>query len=351
MTASRAVSPRSAALERLLRTLAGRYVLAGQHNYIVAPDAWTDRAERITGRRPIVWGCDLSFLYTGHEPQRIQHCGPANLTPPGEEVAFLEVDLDDLRRRLVARAIELDRTGHIVTLMWHCPWPTFGQGGPWESIWAMDDRPGDDAWAELTSPGTELHRRWQRQVDEIVPYLAGLRDADVPVLWRPYHEMNGVWFWWGSKPGPRGFAALWRMLHDRLADHHGLDNLLWVWNANAPRDRVGDEAWAYADYYPEPERVDVLAADVYRNDYRRSHHDELVELAAGRPIALGEVGQMPTPEVLDAQKQWVWFMPWGIHLEKYNAPDDVRRLYADPRVLTAGDVLREGDEYRLSSDV
>ena len=53
-------------------------------------------------------------------------------------------------------------------------------------------------------------------MDVIAWFLAQLREAGVPVLWRPYHEMNGGWFWWGKKTGQPGYAALYRMLFERL---------------------------------------------------------------------------------------------------------------------------------------
>ena len=42
-------------------------------------------------------------------------------------------------------------------------------------------------------------------MNTVIPYLRQLRDARIPILWRPYHEMNGVWFWWCAKPGENGF--------------------------------------------------------------------------------------------------------------------------------------------------
>ncbi len=48
----------------------------------------------------------------------------------------------------------------------------------------------------------------------------------MPVLWRPYHEMNGKWFWWGGRPGAENYTKLYRMLFDRLTNFHGLNNLI-----------------------------------------------------------------------------------------------------------------------------
>ena len=59
-----------------------------------------------------------------------------------------------------------------------------------------------------------------------------------------------------------------------------------------------------------------------------------MELADGKPIALGEIGGMPTPEILDAQPGWVWFMEWGELLTSTNTTEQIMALYNDPRTLT-----------------
>jgi len=59
----------------------------------------------------------------------------------------------------------------------------------------------DKEWEELITPGTKLNSRWINRVDTIATYLKELQALGVPVLWRPYHESNGVWFWWGNRKG------------------------------------------------------------------------------------------------------------------------------------------------------
>ncbi len=105
-------------------------------------------------------------------------------------------------------------------------------------------------------------------------------------------------------------------------------------NPNAPRGNTGPlEA-----YFPGLEYVDILAADVYGNDYKQSHHEDMLKLAQGKPIALGECGQLPTPEILEKQPMWTWFMCWSGFLYKKNEPEAVKELYDAERVLTLGDV-------------
>ena len=306
-------SPAAEARLSLLGQISGRFTLSGQHNPPRELSAYSDEAAEIAGAYPAVWGQDFGFAADG------------------------DMDGVNFRPSVIEGALAQHAAGSVVTLMWHAVRPTQDEPVTFDgSICA--GRLADHDWDDLLSEGTATRRRWEAQVDVIAGYLAQLRDADVPVLWRPYHEMNGSWFWWGGRPGPHGYAALYRQLFDRLTHEHGLDNLIWVWNANAPRNDPGDDAAAYADFYPGHDVVDVLAADVYGNDYARSHHDDLLALAQGRPIALGEVGVLPTPTTLEAQPGWAWFMTWTGFLTRENRPEAVQALYAAARVLNREDL-------------
>ncbi len=297
-------SPEARALLRYLGGISGRRILSGQHNYTMNRSSYSDRAGAIAGKYPAVWGSDF-----GHGP---------------ESLAQRQTMIDEAKRQ--------HAQGGIITLMWHAVRPIDEETAGWKE--SVQSQLTPEQWNELMTPNTPLHRRWLAQVDGIAAYLRQLRDAKIPVLWRPYHEMNGGWFWWGQKKGERGYKALWRLMHDRLTNHHQLNNLLWVWNANAPNQ------WAdpYAEYYPGHAYVDVLAVDVYSADYKQSHYNDLLKLAAGRPIALGEVGEMPTASVLATQPKWTWFMTWPSHLEENNKPEGIKALFNDARVLTRDEV-------------
>ena len=352
-------------LFRFIQDIQGVYTLSGQHNFAGKGSDYTDQLEEISGRKAIVWGSDFSFCVEGEDAMRFQHCGPANLpaipwqrfrtirdsTAGGDttehprraprEPEFLDITLDEARSRTIEEIKSSYAEGHIITLMWHGCFPADGDCCEGSSIWAMEDRPTPEEWNELVTEGTALNDAWKEGADKIAGYLKQLRDAGIPVLWRPYHEMNGVWFWWCNQRGEQGFRRLWIMMYDYFTNHHELNNLLWVWNTNAPRDIPGDEAWAYRDFFPGIDYVDILAADVYRNDYRQSHHDRLVELAEGKPIALGEVGEIPSLEIMEQQPQWSWFMPWGWILFISNEPEQIREVYLSERVLTLDEVTMD----------
>ena len=258
-----------------------------------------DRIEDASGQVPMIWGGDLAW----DAPQVV-------------EIATREW-----------------RRGHIVTLMWHV-------NRPFDRTPVVDFKnqtQGDFSqaqWDELVTPGTEMNRMWTEQADSIAGYLKILRDRHIPVLWRPYHEMNGEWFWWGWREGEKGFTALWKMMYERFVNYHHLDNILWVWNANAPRDIPGDTARAYDLYYPGNEYVDVLATDVYNRDWKQSHHDQLVSLGKGKLIALGEIGSLPSPEQLKKMDRFAWFMVWtGFTSDKYNSLDELKAIFSMPNVI------------------
>jgi mannan endo-1,4-beta-mannosidase len=183
-----------------------------------------------------------------------------------------------------------------------------------------------------------LNKRWEAQVDKIAGYLKQLQEAKVPVLWRPYHEMNGLWFWWGDKKGPEGYQALWKMMFERFTNVHHLNNLLWVWNANAPRDIPFDQAYPYHHFYPGHAYVDVLATDVYHFDYEDRDYLELLELAEGKLIALGECGELPNTRILQVQPGFSWFMVWANWIQIDNSPQRVKEIYDHPQVITHDEV-------------
>jgi mannan endo-1,4-beta-mannosidase len=349
-------------LFNFIQDIQGEYTLSGQHNFAGKGSDYTDQLEEITGKKAIIWGSDFSFCVEGEDAMRYQHCGPANLPAipwerfkarrdsiaRGDSVAprsrlprdpeFLDITLEEARdismKEIKARHAE----GHIITLMWHGCFPTDGVCCEGSSIWAMEDRPSPEQWEELVTDGSELNDAWKLGADKIAGYLKELQDADIPVLWRPYHEMNGVWFWWCNHKGEQGFKRLWIMMYDYFTNHHQLNNLIWVWNTNAPRDIPGDEAWPYEDFFPGIDYVDILAADVYRNDYKQSHHDDLVAIAKGKPIALGETGEIPDMGVLEQQPEWTWFMPWGWILFLSNETELINEVYQSDQVLTLDEV-------------
>jgi mannan endo-1,4-beta-mannosidase len=276
----------------------GKTILSGQHNYPHELTRSTDSIVAFTGKKPVVWGTDVSSL----------------------------------SNELFEEAQRQFNNGAIITLMYHQVKPFHHDSLGFEK--SVKGMVTDDEWAQIVTPGTEYHTMWLEKIDKRAEFLKKFRDAGIPILWRPYHEMNGMWFWYGNRPGENGIQKLWKIMYDRYTNHHQLHNLIWVWNANAPRDWKDDEAFAYELFYPGNDYVDVLAADIYKGDYKQSHHDQLIELGKGKLIALGEIGDMPSPEILDQQLQWSWFMCWARFPWTHNNPDEVWAIYNHPKTTT-----------------
>ncbi len=341
-------------LYHFIQDIQGNHILSGQHNFCGKGSEYSDQLEALTGKKAVIWGSDFSFCVEGDDAMQYQHCGPVNLPaflPDTTEnvldslnkkevpvPVFLNITLEQARNRMIGEAKKKYTEGHIITLMWHGCFPTQGDCCNGSSIWAMENRPSPEQWDSLVTEGTLLNKAWKEGADKIAVYLKQLQDADIPVLWRPYHEMNGVWFWWCNQKGDKGFKRLWIMMYDYFTNHHKLNNLIWVWDANAPRDLPNDEAWPYEEFYPGNQYVDILAADVYRKDYKQSHHDQLVTLGKGKPIALGEVGEIPDENILKQQPNWTWYMPWAWILFSANEPEEIKMFMNSDRVLTLDEI-------------
>lgn len=348
-------TPQARELLDFLYSISGKYTLSGEHNFASDLSRYDAEVLDMTGKWPALWGSDFSFHATGEDFGRYQHAGPLNISVPFERPCVQTgLTVADARQAIVDKAVQEWRRGRIVTLMWHCCDPRLSGGGnecDGAGVWTMDAGPSDEEWDALCTPGTPLHQAWEREMDTVIPYLAQLQEAGVPVLWRPYHEMNGAWFWWGNKPGGNGFKRLWIMTYEYFTGK-GLNNLLWVWDANAPRVKENDDALPYELFYPGNEYVDVLAADIYAWDYKQSHHDELVALGGGKPVAMGEIGQLPREvSVFEEQPAWTWFMVWGYFVSGHRGDENhlalVRSIYDSPRVLTLDEIDFDGRRHRV----
>lgn len=298
-------SPEAVELLQYIYDISGKQTLAGQHCAPLVGSTRLSVVHRLTQEYPAVFGQDFGFSYPGYW------------------------DGINYRQNIVDEAIRRNEEGFIITLMWHAVPPTMDE--PVEFKEAIQSDLTDQEWQELITPGTLLNERWKSQVDVIAWFLKQLRFAQVPVIWRPYHEMNGDWFWWGKKEGENGYKKLYRMLYDRFVNFHGLNNLIWVYNTNEFKSGVD----RHDLYYPGDDVVDIIATDVYTQDFDQENYDQMKALAGEKPIALGEVGIIPSLEVLEKQKDWVWFMKWG---EPDSDRDTLKTIYESDQVLSLRDL-------------
>lgn len=292
--------------------ISGKYTMTGQHCQPLYKDILIERINDLTGNYPAVFGQDFGF------------------SPPNS------LDGINFRQRIVDDAIAWHDKGSIITLMWHAVPPNMDE--PVEFKGGIQSNLTDEEWKELITDGTKLNTRWKSQVDVIAFFLKQLRNAHVPVLWRPYHEMNGKWFWWGDKQGDDGYKKLYTMLFDRLVNYHEINNLIWVFNGNEI-----NPPWVetYDKYFPGLEYVDILATDVYSSKYNIEDYNSLLKLGEGKPIALGEVGHMPTVSQLKEQPKWTWFMTWADFIFTGNTEEERNEIFKAENTLTLGELPNE----------
>ena len=299
-------TPEARALLKYIASISGHAYITGQHNYPNTASRYTDLAYDLTGKYPGLFGADFGFS-AGDDKDSV-------LGRPGM--------IEEVERQY--------RSGAVIALTWHEVRPTDD-----EPVTFHDSVQGhltDYEWKQVLTPGTPLYNRWCAQVDVVAGYLRQLRDAHVPVLFRAYHEMNGNWFWFGGRPGKDGSAALYRQIYDRFVNVHHLDNLVWVWNVNAP----GGNAGSIADYYPGAQFADVVTMDIY-GEFKQDYYDAMLALAAGKPIALAEVGAVPSQDVLNQQPRWAYFMVWSEIVQRGNTLDQLKAIYDSPRALNRDD--------------
>ena len=301
-------SPEAVSLLNYLYLISGKQTLTGQHCMPLAGSTRLPGVKKLTGYYPAVFGQDFGFSAAG------------------------TWDGINFRQQIVDEAIKRHNDGFIITLMWHAVRPTEDEPVTFEE--SIQGKLSAQEWLDLFEAGSQVNERWKSQVDVIAFFLKQLREAGVPVLWRPYHEMNGSWLWWGKKTGEPGYRQLYRMLFERLTHFHKLNNLLWVFNANELRLNVD----AYQKYYPGNDAVDILATDVYSNKFTTRDYTALLALAGEKPIALGEVGNIPTTRLLRRQPRWAWFMYWHDSSTLEREKKSVREIYGSKETLTLSEL-------------
>jgi hypothetical protein len=215
-------------------------------------------------------------------------------------------------------AIEWWKAGGIPTIMWHWGAPTRGEGYEQSKMTIDIDR--------CFQPGTEEHTALWKDLNRIADHLAVLRDAKVPVLWRPLHEFDGGWFWYGKGGGER-FVRLWRTLFDHFARERKLNNLIWVLcHSGEPK----------SDWNPGKAYYDLAGPDSYGRGIQEALFNKAKAIHGNTtPIVYHECGTIPDPEESFRRNvTWSWWMLWHTsHLTNHDR-DALIRAYNHDLVLT-----------------
>jgi mannan endo-1,4-beta-mannosidase len=280
----------------------GGKTLTGQHNQLHVMSKPSEDVEKLTGKYPLVWGGEWGFSDERHDIDNIKY-----------------------RPKLVEQIREQHKAGRIICLTYHQASPTVGE--PCDFKGGVQVKISDAEWDAILTEGTLLNKVWAEHVDRLAEAFKTLEKEKIPIIFRPYHEMNGGWFWWGGQP--ERFQRLWAMIYDRYTKKHGLKNLLWAWNPDKPYPGV-------EKFFPGLDKVDLLGTDIYptrdrKETYPQEWYDRMKGLAGDKPLALSEMSELPTEETLAAQP-WAYFMSWGEMLFRANPPERIKAVYASPKV-------------------
>ena len=106
-----------------------------------------------------------------------------------------EVCLKELRENqgTLQRAYEWAQKGGLITFTWHWYSPI---GGVDKAFYARNTE--FDA-SKVLEEGTEERKAFYHDMDVMAELLQGFADRHIPILWRPFHEAEGDWFWWSAK--------------------------------------------------------------------------------------------------------------------------------------------------------
>lgn len=194
----------------------------------------------------------------------------------GDSLSLDRVPFDRIRAEVARQAAR----GGVNTFSWH---PVRAINGVSDS-WNLTDT---TIVARMTtdSLGIAEYRAQLRRLADFFNSLTDSTGARIPVIFRPWHEHTGSWFWWGAKfATPDQYKALWHILRDEF-DSAGVDNVLYAYSP----DRVTTPE-QYLERYPGDEYVDIMGADVYHFNGAEGR-DEYINVANTTLSIAGQVAK------------------------------------------------------------
>ena len=228
-------TPETTQLYNKLTQLTQKGILFGHQDDLAYGVNWKyedgrSDVKEVTGDYPAVYGWDLGGLETKSKN---------NLDG---------IPFDKMRQYIK----DAHKRGGIITLSWHF-------NNPLTKKDAWDTTPKSLA---SVLPGGKNHETFKTWLDEGIKFIATLKDANgkaIPMLFRPYHELTGTWFWWCKNNGsPEEFKTLWKFTLEYL-QKKGVHNLIYVYNTSDFETKE-----EFLEYYPGTEYADILSFDKYQ---------------------------------------------------------------------------------------
>ncbi len=233
-----AASPETRALYKNLYKLSEKHTLFGHQHATEYGHGWAGDPDRsdvksVTGSHPAVIGVDFSG-FSGR---------PAEVVNQAKE---------NLRKNVV----DTYNRGGVTTIAWHFSNPVSGGGFYWKDSVSLPA-------VSYIIPGGEAHEQYKEILDGIGEWAHSIKGADgklVPVIFRPFHEFDGGWFWWGKPHTSReDFISLWQFTVSYLRDSLDVHNFIYAFS---PDNKFNSEL-EFLERYPGNDWVDMVGMDNY----------------------------------------------------------------------------------------
>lgn len=280
-------------------------IITGQHTQTVGQEELA-HIKKITGYYPKIVGYELLAL-------------SQNINPESDKECLEEVE-DNKGTMQVAL---YDKSKSILTFTWHMFSPLYGCG---KSFYAKNTT--FDVRKILCGDETEEYTAFMNELDHMAKVLKHFKEMKKPILFRPFHEADGDWFWWG-KYGVEYAKDLYIMMYNYFVEEKGLNNLIWVWNS------IGA--------YPGDEYVDIISVDCYGEEkdsktcYIDKYNELLEKVSKDKLVALAECDVIPDIEELKENHfPFIYYMTWSKEFaltEKYNSNQKLKDFYNDKDVI------------------
>jgi mannan endo-1,4-beta-mannosidase len=231
-----------------LKTISKSHILFGHQHALEYGHGWSNETNRsdvksVTGSHPAVVGIDFSG-FSGHSK---------------EEIIKTQ---ETLRKNVIATY----ERGGITTVSWHFLNPASGRGFYWKDSISV-------AAMSLIKPGGSHHEQYIETLKTIADFAHSVKAKDgtlAPMIFRPFHEYDGDWFWWGKKyTSKEDFITVWQFTVSYLKDTLGVHNFIY---ALSPDNRFYSES-DYLERYPGDHFVDMFGMDNYGDFGRDGKYD------------------------------------------------------------------------------
>ncbi len=299
-------TPQAKALLCYLYSQYGNHILTGQQETSWDADPTVDVTyiNTTTGHYPAVLGQDFLYAPTSNGGG----AESMGTTPPPSTTT--------------SRALAWWKAGGISQLCYH-----MGAPGLTDS-YQHAETAVPTGIASVLEVGSAAYTSFIYKLDYAAAELAYLQSNNVAVIYRPFHETGGTWFWWSMGTGAQ-FVALWEFVFNYFTQTKGLHNIVWM---------LAYDGSPEASFFPPKEYVDIAGGDTYSTAQPFGSLFTAVKGIAGSamPLALHETGTIPQPSACFAGNAapWILFNTWCGYEQSANTPATIKSAYSDPHAIT-----------------